>query len=141
MTEQNIRDINWTAAFMGFGVDLFLSELLGWIVTAIMLALKGITVEVGDAWPPDVLLVRQIVGVVGAVVGGVVAGYVAGRRGSLHGVLGSVIGLAVFFCTFSVLDGLSLNVGDIGFIVLNLVGAGYGGGVGERWRVRRDEEN
>lgn len=126
---------------MGFGVDLILSELLRWIVTAIMLALKGVTVEVGDVWPPDVLLIRQIVGVVGAVMGGVVAGYVAGRRGSVHGVLGSMIGLVAFFCTFSVLDGLSLNVGDVGFIVLNLVGAGYGGGVGEHWRVRREGES
>ena len=86
-------------------------------------------------------LAFQIVGVLGAAVGGAVAGYVARRRGSLHGVLGSVIGLMVFVCGLPIFGGPQLNIGDLGFIVLNLVAAGYGGAVGERWRTRREDRS
>jgi len=138
MTEQDVTDINWTAAFIGFGVDWVFSELVGYVVMMIMLVLKGIGLDSDADLPTDVLLVRQIVGVVGAVLGGTVAGYLARRRGALHGVLGSVIGLFTILCTIPLLGGLGLTIGDLGFVVLNLVGAGYGGGMGERWRARRE---
>jgi hypothetical protein len=133
MSEQDVREINWTAAFSGFAVDWLFSELAGLVVIALVLALKGVSLSAEDPMPADVVLGRQIVGVLGAVVGGVVAGYIAQRRGGLHGVLGSVIGLLVSFCWFS----LPRDVGELGFIALNLIGAGYGGGIGERWRARR----
>ena len=136
MTEPYLKDIKWTAAFIGFGVDWAFSELVGLVIIAIMLALKGVSLDSDEFLPSDVILARQIVGVVGAVVGGVVAGYLAGLRGSLHGVLGSAIGLSVSLCLF----GSMLNIGDVGFIALNLIGAGYGGGIGERWRVRREAD-
>ncbi len=138
MTEQKTPDINWAAAFMGFGVDWVFSELVGLIVMVIMLSLHGIGLDSDATMPSDVALAQQVVGVIGAVVGGLVAGYVARRRGSLHGVLGSVLGLFVVFCSIPLVGGFSLNLGDVGFIVLNLVGAGYGGGAGERWRARRE---
>lgn len=141
MTEQDIGEVNWTAAFIGFGVDWAFSELVGLVVVAIVLALKGISLSGEDELPTDALLARQIVGVVGAVVGGVAAGYIARHRGSFHGVLGSVIGLVTSLCMILTLGGLALNVGDLGFIVLNLAGAGYGGGLGERWRVRREDDS
>ena len=137
MTEQDVTDINWTAAFIGFGVDWVFSELVGYVVMMIMLVLKGIGLDSDADLPTDVLLARQIVGVVGAVLGGIVAGYLARRRGALHGVLGSVIGLFTILCTIPLLGGLGITIGDLGFVVLNLVGAGYGGGMGERWRARR----
>jgi Na+/phosphate symporter len=124
MTEQNFTDINWTAAFIGFGVDWVFSEVVGIVVMTIMLVLKGIGLDSDDNIPADVLLARQIVGVIGALLGGVVAGYLARRRGALHGVLGSVIGLFTLLCTIPILGGLDFNVGDLGFVVLNLVGAG-----------------
>jgi len=137
MTEKEFPQVKWTAAFVGFGVDWVFSELVGLTIMAAMLALRGVALDSDQPVPSDVLLVRQLVGVAGAVVGGVAAGYLAGQRGSLHGVLGSVIGLVVVLCSIPVLGEFSLSIGDVGFIVLNLVGAGYGGGVGERWRLRR----
>jgi hypothetical protein len=141
MIEKSPVKINWTAVFMGFGVDWGFSELVGLLVTAIMLLLRGGGIDSNEVVPPDVILARQIVGVVGAAVGGVVAGYIARQRGVVHGVLGSVVGLALLFCSIPFLDeagGGSLDIRDVGFIVLNLIGAGYGGGSGERWRTRRD---
>jgi len=138
MTEQQVPKINWTAALMGFGVDWVFSELVGLIVMAVILALRGISLDSDATLPSDVVLARQVVGVIGAVVGGIVAGVIARRRGSLHGVLGSALGLLVVLCSVPLIDDFSLNLGDEGFIVLNLVGAGYGGGAGERWRARRE---
>jgi len=140
MTEQDLIEIKWTAAFAGFGVDWLFSELAGLGVMALVLVLKGMSLDSAEAIPAEVVLARQLVGVLGAVVGGVVAGYLARRRGSLHGLLGSLIGLVVFFCSIPLLEDLALNVGDLGFIVLNLVGAAYGGKLGERWRARREED-
>lgn len=139
MTEPgDITDISWSAAFTGFFVDWMFSETIGGVVIFIMLSLQGISLDSEDALPLDVLLARQIVGVVGAVVGGVVAGYLAVRRGTLHGVLGSVIGLFATLCLLLYFGSSDFSIGDVGFIVLNLIGAGYGGGVGERWRARRE---
>lgn len=138
MTEQDVPEINWTAAFIGFGVDWAFSELVGLLAMSIMLLLKGVSLNGEDALPPDVILVRQIVGVLGATIGGVVAGYIARRRGTLHGVLGSAIGLIAFLCSVPILGAPALEIGDLGFIVLNLIGAGRGGGFGERWRDRRE---
>ncbi len=140
MIEKSPVKINWTAVFIGFGVDWGFSELVGLLVTTIMLFLRGGGIEIDEVLPPDVILARQIVGVVGAAVGGVVAGYIARRRGVLHGLLGSVVGLVLLFCSIPFLDdagGGALDIGDLGFIVLNLIGAGYGGRGGERWRTRR----
>ena len=106
-----------------------------------MLSLQGINLESEDVLPPDVFLARQIVGVLGAVVGGVAAGFLARQRGNLHGVLGSVIGLITTFCLILLSGGAELTAGDVGFIVLNLVGAGYGGGVGERLRARHEGDD
>jgi hypothetical protein len=133
MTERDIREINWRAVLVGFGVDWSFSLLLGLLVSVIMMALKGVSLE-AEVWPADVLLASQIVGVGGAVAGGIAAGYLARRRGGLHGLLASILGLFAGFCWF----GAALDLGDLGFIVLNLVGAGYGGGLGERWRARRE---
>ena len=130
------REINWTAVFAGFGVDWAFSELVGLLVTLILLSLKGISVEAEDPLPMDVALVLQSVGVLGAIVGGSVAGYIARRRGSLHGVLGSLVGLPLSLCLYSA----ALDASGLGFIVLNLIGAGYGGKLGERWRARRQGE-
>jgi hypothetical protein len=149
MTEQDLRDINWTAVFVGFGVDWTFSELVGLLVMAIMLIVKGVNLDTAETLPSDVFLARQIVGVIGALVGGVVAGYIARRRGGLHGLLGSVMGLVLLFCSLMFLGGDSsadggggtLTIGDVGFIVLNLVAAAKGGGFGERWRVRREEDS
>ncbi len=139
MTERELPKIKWRAAFIGFGVDWTFSELVGLGVVVLMLTLKGIPLDSEELLPNDVTLARQVVGVLGAVIGGVAAGYAARRFGTLHGVLGSLIGLVVLFCAFPVLVDASFDIGDVGFIVLNLVGAGYGGGVGERWRARREE--
>jgi hypothetical protein len=136
MTEQDTNEINWTAAFIGFGVDWTFSYLIGLLVSAVMLAIKGVSFD-SKEWPADVVLIGQIVGVGGAVVGGMAAGYLAGRRGNMHGVLGSIIGLFAGLCMSS----LTLDLGAMGFVVLNLIGAGYGGGVGERWRARREGSN
>jgi uncharacterized membrane protein YeaQ/YmgE (transglycosylase-associated protein family) len=138
MIEQDNIEINWTAAFAGFFVDWTFSELGGWIVVLVMFSLKGLALDSVEELPPDVHLASQIVGVGGAVVGGTVAGYLARRQGSLHGVLGSLIGLFTSLCLFSMYGDLGLDAGYLGFIVLNLIGAGYGGGVGERWRVQRE---
>jgi hypothetical protein len=137
MTEDLLKEIKWTAVLVGFIVDLAFSELVGLVIIMIMLALKGIDLESLETLPGDVHLASQVVGVVGAVVGGVAAGYVARYRGSVHGLLGSLMGLFVVFCAF----GPTLTIGDVGFIVLNLIGAGYGGGMGERWRARREPDD
>jgi hypothetical protein len=133
MTERDIREINWRAVIVGFGVDWAFSLPLGLLVSVIMMSLKGVSLD-AEVWPTDVLLASQIVGVGGALAGGIAAGYLAGRRGSLHGLLSSLLGLFTSLCWF----GMALNLGDLGFIVLNLVGAGYGGSIGERWRARRE---
>jgi len=133
MDRPDWREIKWTAVFVGFAVDWTFSELVGLLVTLILLSLKGISVEADAPLPLDVGLALQSVGVLGAVVGGTVAGYIARRRGSVHGVLGSLVGLALSLCLYST----ALDTGDLGFIVLNLIGAGYGGRLGERWRARR----
>ena len=137
MSEQNLKEINWTAAFVGFGVDWAFSLLVGLVVMGVMLALEGINLNKEDTLPASVDLALQIVGVVGAIVGGSVAGYIAQRRGSLHGVLASLIGLPVSFC----MSDAALEVGDLGFIVLNVIGAGYGGKLGLRWRARRKRDS
>jgi hypothetical protein len=59
----------------------------------------------------------------------------------LHGVLASLIGLVLFACSFLFLSGPAFSVGDLGFVVLNLVAAGYGGALGERLRARRERES
>jgi hypothetical protein len=74
MTEQNWPRIKWRAAFIGFGVDWALSELVGLGVMMTMLVLKDVPLDSESPLPADVLLARQVVGVLGAVVGGVVAG-------------------------------------------------------------------
>ena len=140
MTARGLPEIKWRAAFTGFGVDWAFSELIGLGVMTTMLVLKGIPLDSEEILPSDVMLARQVVGVLGAVAGGVVAGYIARQFGTLHGVLGSLMGLVVLFCSLPMLAEASFDVGDVGFIVLNLVGAGYGGGVGERWRSRREED-
>jgi hypothetical protein len=140
MIERNPIEINWTAALIGFGVDWTFSELVGLVVMAVMLLAKGVSLDSEGPLPSDVMLVRQFVGVLGAAVGGLVAGYIAQRKGALHGVLGSVIGLLFFLCAIPLLGDTALTVGDLGFIVLNLVAAGYGGQFGERWRARRKKE-
>jgi hypothetical protein len=133
MDSLDLREINWAAVFAGFGVDWAFSELVGLLVMTILLSLKGISVDANESVPPDVALALQSVGVIGAVVGGTVAGYLARRRGSLHGVLGSLVGLPLSLCLYSA----ALDAGGLGFIVLNLIGAGYGGRLGERLRARR----
>jgi hypothetical protein len=138
MTEQDTIEINWTAAFAGFFIDWTFSEVGSWIVIYVMFSLKGIALDSVEKLPPDVFLVSQIVGVGGAVLGGIMAGYLARRRGSLHGVLGSVIGLFASLCMFSMSGDTGIDLGYLGFIVLNLIFAGYGGGAGERWRARRE---
>ncbi len=138
MTEQDTIEINWTAAFVGFFVDWTFSEIGSWIVIAVMFSLKGIGLDSIEKLPPDVHLVSQIVGVGGAVVGGIAAGYLARRQGTLHGVLGSVLGLFASLCMLAMYGDADLDLGFLGFIVLNLIGAGYGGGAGERWRARRE---
>ena len=139
MTEPTLNEINWRAAFWGFGVDWAFSNLVGLLVVSVLLFIKGFGLEseLPEVLPPDVTLVSQIVGVCGAVLGGGVAGYLAQKRGSLHGVLGSVMGLFTVLCTIPMLGSPMWNVGDLGFVVLNLVGAGYGGKLGEQWRARR----
>ena len=136
MSEQDTIQINWTAVFAGFIVDVSFSELVGTVAIFVMLALKGVELAEGDPYPADVLLVRNIIGVVGAIIGGVAAGWLARQWGTLHGVLGSLLGLVIFVCVLPILGSLDLTIGDVGFIVLNLIGAGYGGGVGERLRAR-----
>ncbi len=139
MTEPTLNEINWRAVFLGFGADWVFSNLVGLLVVSILLFIKGFGLdsELPEAFPPDVMLVSQIIGVCGALLGGGVAGYLAQKRGSLHGILGSVIGLFTVLCTAPILGSPLLNVGDLGFIVLNLIGAGYGGKLGEQWHARR----
>ena len=137
MSEQDLREINWTAIFVGFSVDWAFSLLVGLVILGVMLALEGTNFEIEDTLPLAVDIALQIVGVVGAVAGGLVAGYIAQRRGSLHGVLASLIGLPVSFC----MSDAALEVGDLGFIVLNVIGAGYGGKLGLRWRARRKRDS
>jgi hypothetical protein len=140
MTQKDLVTINWTAALVGFGVDLAFSLLVGAVVVYVMLGLKGISLESDSALPTDVELAYQLVGVAGAAAGGVVAGYLARRRGGLHGVLASLIGLLFFACSFLFMGGPPFSLGDLGFIVLNLVAAGYGGTAGERWRRWRERD-
>ena len=92
MDERGGIDINWTAVLVGLGVDWGFSLPVGLIVSAALLALKGVGFD-SQEWPADVMLAGQIVGVVGAVLGGGAAGYLARRRGSLHGVLASLFSL------------------------------------------------
>ncbi len=142
MTErEDVNEISWSAAFTGFIADFLFSEVVGGVAIVIMLSLQGISLDSEDILPSDVLLVRQIIGVLGAVVGGVTAGFLARRRGNLHGVLGSMIGLITTFGLILLAGGAELTAGDVGFIVLNLVGAGYGGGVGERFRARHESDD
>lgn len=136
MTEKELPQIRWTAAFVGFGVDLVFSLFVGSVVVAVLLALKGSSADSAGTIPSDVDLAYQFVGVLGALIGGGVAGFLARRRGSMHGVLASLIGLIFFFCAFAMLEGATLTIGDLGFIVLNLIAAGYGGAMGERLRAR-----
>jgi hypothetical protein len=140
MIPQELGKVNWRAALLGFGVDFAFSVLVGAVVISTMLALKGQALDGEGELPSDVALVYQIVGVAGAAVGGVVAGYLARQRGTLHGVLASLIGLVLFACSFLFLSGPAFSVGDLGFVVLNLVAAGYGGGLGERLRARRESD-
>lgn len=137
MINQRLGNINWFAASIGFAVDLFFTQFAGFAVVSAVLSLKGISLGPDDALPPDVELTYQIVGVVGALVGGGTAGFVAGRKGNLHGVLASVIGLVVLLCALPLFGSPNLSLGDAGFIVLNLIAAWYGGGLGERLRSRR----
>ena len=125
--------INWTAALVGSGVDWAFSLPAGLLVSFVMLSLRGMSLE-AEVWPQDVLLASQIVGVGGALLGGGVAGYMAGQQGLLHGFLASLFSLFASFCWL----GVALNLGDVGFIILNLVGAAYGGRAGERFRVLRE---
>jgi hypothetical protein len=140
LTEQETVEINRGAVFAGFIVDFGFSELVGYLVMALMLALKGIELSDGNLLPADVLLVRNVVGVGGAFIGGLVAGWIARQRGTLHGVLGSVLGLFVVLCPLFLLGELEATIGDVGFVVLNLIGAGYGGGIGQRLRERFERE-
>jgi hypothetical protein len=137
MPEISLSDIKWTAAFVGFGVDLVFSLFVGSVVVGAMLALKGVNLAAESPLPSDVNIAYQLVGVVGALVGGSVAGFLAGNLGSLHGLLASSIGLVVFFCASAALGSEAPNLADLGFIVLNLVAASYGGALGERFRARR----
>jgi hypothetical protein len=137
MIDQRLGDINWFAASIGFAVDLFFTQFAGLIVVSVILSLKGINLGPDDVLPPDAELVYQIVGVIGALAGGGTAGFIARRKGSLHGVLASVIGLMVLLCALPLFGSPDLSLADAGFIVLNLVAAGYGGGLGERLRSRR----
>ncbi len=139
MSEPTFEEINWRAAFMGFGVDWVFSNLVGLLVVSILLFIKdfGLEGELPEVLPPDVMLVSQIIGVCGAVLGGGVAGYLAQKRGVLHGILGSVIGLLTVLCTIPFLGSPMFDIGALGFVVLNLIGAGYGGKLGEQWRARR----
>lgn len=141
MIQEDLGKIKWTAVLVGFGVDFAFSVLVGAVVLSVMLSLKGQALDSENPMPSDVALVYQFVGVVGAAVGGVVAGFLARRRGSLHGVLASLIGLVLFVCSFLVLSGPAFSLGDLGFVVLNLVAAGYGGALGERLRARRERES
>jgi hypothetical protein len=137
MINQRLGDINWFASSIGFAVDLFFTQIVGFVVVSAVLSLKGVSLGPDDLLPPDAELVYQIIGVVGALVGGAIAGFVAGRKGSLHGVLASLIGLLVLLCALPVFGSPTLSLGDAGFVVLNLIAAGYGGGLGERLRLRR----
>ena len=139
MIDRNIPKINWFAAAIGFGVDLLFTQVVGLIVVSIVLSLQGVYLTADDTLPSDLQLIYQVIGVVGALVGGMAAGYLARHHGSLHGLLGSLIGLSALLCAMPLLGSVALNIGDVGFIVLNLVAAGYGGGLGERWRHRREE--
>jgi hypothetical protein len=137
MSEKDLKEINWTAVFIGFSVDWVFSLLVGLVILGAMLAVEGTNLETEGTLPPELDLAIQTVGIVGAIVGGSVAGYISLRRGTLHGVLASLIGLPVSFCMY----GAALEVGDLGFIVLNVIGAGYGGKFGQRWRARRKRDN
>ena len=137
MINQRLTDINWFASSIGFAADLFFTQIAGFVVVSAVLSLKGISLGPDDPLPADVELIYQIVGVVGALVGGTIAGILAGRNGKLHGVLASLIGLMVLLCALPVFGNPTLSIGDGGFIILNLVGAGYGGGFGEWLRSRR----
>jgi hypothetical protein len=141
MIQEELGKVNWRAALVGFGVDFAFSVLVGAVVISALLALKGQPLDNEQPMPSDVSLVYQIIGVVGAAVGGVVAGYLAGQYGPLHGVVASLIGLVLFVCSLLFLSDPAFSVGDLGFIVLNLIAAGYGGGLGERLRARRESDS
>jgi peptidoglycan/LPS O-acetylase OafA/YrhL len=139
MLDLRLSDINWFASSIGFAADLFFTQVVGLVLVSAMLAVQGVSLGPDDVLPSDAELVYQIVGVIGAFVGGSLAGFVARRKGSLHGVLSSVIGLVVLLCALPLFGNPTLSIGDGGFIVLNLIAAGYGGGFGERLRTRRDD--
>ena len=141
MAERILSEIVWSAAFIGFGVDMVFSQVVGYVVISIMLSLQGISLSGDDLLPTDAELAYQVVGVLGALVGGVVAGYLAKRWGSIHGVLGSLIGLFAIMCALPLLGNPEFSIGDLGFVVLNLIAAGYGGGLGERWHRRRNADS
>jgi len=136
LPEEDTIEINRTAVFAGAIVDWASSDLVGYIVIIVLLALKGTKLDDNDPLPADVLLARNIVGVVGAIAGGAVAGWLARRHGGLHGVLSSVLINSVIFCVAFVSTSFALSIGDIGFIVLNLIGAGYAGKQAEQLRDR-----
>ena len=139
MTDRRLGDISWFACSIGFASDLFFTQMVGFVVVSGVLALKGVSLGPDDPLPTDAELIYQIIGVIGALVGGGIAGFVAGRKGNLHGVVASLIGLVVLLCALPLFGNPTLSLGDGGFIVLNLVAAGYGGGLGERLRLRRGD--
>jgi hypothetical protein len=132
MKEQGLTEINWTAVFVGFIVDWAVSLPVGLVVSVILLSWVGTSLD-SQQWPPEVVLAGQIVGIGGAIIGGGTAGFIARQHGTLHGTLAAVFSLFASLCWF----GAELDLGDLGFVILNLVGAGYGGKVGARWGVRR----
>jgi hypothetical protein len=134
-----LRDINWLACSIGFVADLFFTQIIGLVAVSAMLAVQDVNLGPDDVLPPDAELLFQIIGVMGAVVGGGVAGFAAGRKGRLHGVLASAIGVVMLLCALPLFGNPTFSIGDAGFVVLNLIAAGYGGGLGERLRTRRNE--
>lgn len=135
MNETEVIEVNWIAVFFGFVADWAFTEFIGVLVMILGLKLQSVILLEGDPLPPDVLLAMQIVGVIGALLGGILAGWLARQRGVIHGVLVSILGLTLFVCTIFV-DGHEPTLGNLGFVILNLVAAGYGGGLGVRLRAR-----
>ncbi|RMF29723.1 MAG: DUF3792 family protein [Chloroflexi bacterium] len=119
MSDLDFSNINALAVLTGFLADFAFTLLVGFLVVSLM------TPAGSQQVPPTAELVANGLGVVGALIGGFVAGKIAGRQQVEHGLLASGLGLVISLCF--ILPSGQFTLAFLGFAILNLVAAGYGG--------------
>ncbi len=119
MSNLDFSNINVLAVLTGFLTDFAFTLLVGFLIVSLMTPAGSQQVS------PTVELIANGLGVVGALIGGFVAGKIAGRQHVEHGLLASGLGLAISLCF--ILPSGQFTLAFLGFAILNLVAAGYGG--------------